>query len=547
MAILRKKIYLLVILFVFGVGLPADQSMILIDKSGSMRGFSTTGELEVVYQGIDEALKKSVRFSNVRLFAFDETGLLPYRRFGEISYSKDTLIDLAVNQAFERKPDLIVILTDNIQDPGGADIRSDVTKFYSHLKKHLVEWVFIIPLKLNFDGWTYHDPQWQGERAAIIYVLLLKKSGISHQEKEKRERVFLNTVTNIETAVDSHRIRCKPLETGVNMNFKKIKKVDRNINITPKEVNFSPKRFTSSPSLGVKLVLMSRYANLAVSRAKLEGTAVGRIKIDGLFKDITSNDFDILIQPSEATVPPGVTDDRYQVTISTNKLAYKKDLISLLKMPFSKNGKISGELIVEMIIPKQNLQLRQDILTKYSAADQNDPGRIYGLNQLVPMLAEGKEVKIRKRIKFNIFMPYPGWPGIVFFIIFLILIALPFIALKIFKSSHFRFILKINGSEQGEVKCFPLLWTVLHSLEYGPICKARFRGDRLEVIPMPGCNWGEGEGETLLRSFARGDSFALESDEGENFFVELVPLEKREYKFEQKEVNGEEDSSFFQD
>ena len=546
MAILRKKICLLFILTLSCFCLNADQSMVIIDKSGSMRGFSQTGELKRVYHSINDALKKTKEFSNIHLYAFDENGIVPYKKFEEIKYYGDTLIDKAIKDALKKRSDLITILTDNIQDPGGKNPNSDVTKFYTLLKRNLVEWVFIFPLSLDFDGWTYHNPEWKGKRAAIIYILLLRKNTPTGEEKEKREQVFLNTVDNISNSLNSPLIRCKPLETGVKMNFKKIEKINRNINVTPKEVNISFEDFTSTPSFILRLVLTSKYSNIAVNKGKLEGAAIGRIRQEGLFKDIKSSNIEILAQPPEATLPPQTVDDRYKIVTNIQNLNYKKDLISLLRMPFSKNGIISGVMSIEMKIPHQNLQLRSDILEKYSTTTRSDPGRIFGLNQLVPLLTEGKEVMINKSIKFNVLMPYPGWPGVLLFALLLVIIILPFVAVKFFKASCNRFILIINGQEQAEVKFFPFLWTHLHSPEYGAICKVKFKGNTMNVQLLPGYNWGDEDcGDTPLRSFGRNDSFSLSDDEGESLFIELSPIEKKTYEKDQEEVYDEENTELF--
>lgn len=547
MAILRKQVFILLMSILFCIGLYSDQSMIIIDKSGSMRGFSQTGELKKVYQSINDVLKKTERFANIQLYAFDENGLVQYNHFDKIEYYGDTLIDKASKDAFKRSPDLITILTDNIQDPGGQSPDSDVTKFYSLLKEDRVAWVFIFPLKLAFDGWTYHTPQWKGNRAAIIYAILLKNDKFSDKERRQRERAFIAIVSDLTKVLHSPQIRCKPLETGVQMNFKPVKKSDRNLNVTSKEVNITFPDFTSSPNFKIKLVLSSMYSNIAVSRGKLEGAAIGRIAQEGFFKDMKANDFNILVQPSEATIPPRAVDDRYKIVMSTQNLHYEKDLFSLLKMPFNKNGCVSGTLSVKIRIPKQNLQLSADTLEKYSTTSKEDPERIFGLNQLVPLLAESDEVVIEKSTRFNLFMPYPGWPGFLIIAILLIITAGLFVAMKFLKAPWNRYLLKINGQEQGEVRFLPLLWSPLHSPESGAICKARIKGDMMEVRPLPGYNWdGDTQEGVMIRSFGRGDPFSLSTDDGENLFIEMSPVSKIKNENDE-EVYGEEDIGLFEE
>lgn len=59
MAILKKLSVGVLVFFFIGWCLAASQSLILIDKSGSMKGFFNSGSLENVYNGVNLALSAS--------------------------------------------------------------------------------------------------------------------------------------------------------------------------------------------------------------------------------------------------------------------------------------------------------------------------------------------------------------------------------------------------------------------------------------------------------------------------------------------------------
>ena len=110
MAILKKLNLLIsgcVLLLFLSLSLEAGQAMVIIDKSGSMRGFFRTGALGDIYNGIRSAIKSSPLFPEVELYGFDTKGLLPYTSFNAITPAGDTLIDKALKEALNKKPDLI--------------------------------------------------------------------------------------------------------------------------------------------------------------------------------------------------------------------------------------------------------------------------------------------------------------------------------------------------------------------------------------------------------------------------------------------------------
>jgi hypothetical protein len=551
MAILKKlSVGVLVFLFI-GWFLPASQSLILIDKSGSMKGFFKSGSLENVYNGVNLALNASA-FPGTRLFGFASGGLKEENEFDRIEAGGYTVIYQALRQALDKQPDLIIIITDNIPFTSAGDQEHDISKFYSLLKKEIVEWVFIIPLQMDFDGKIFPADKkkapfaWKGQRASILYAILLQKDNITLQEQQKREEDFLKTVTALEGALQSLRIRCKPLEKGVVFSVRKVKKIGKHINITTEGIKVNFKTFNASPRFGLKLRIASKYSNIAVRQAKLEGVVLGNLKTSGFFKEIAKKDVGISIVPNRADLEPGQVDERFSIEINLRKLDYDNNIFSLLKMPFSGDGEIDGSLRVKVRIPRGNLQLLPSIIQRYGSQNIDDPKGIFKLNELVPRLAQGEEIEINKIIKFNLKMPYPGWAIFVFFGLLVLVILPGWGGVIVYKNSQHRFNVIINRKEQGQLlKAYPVIWTGLFSDEKGKIGKIRIKGNMVAVEPMPGYRWENEEEDTpLSRQFIFNDSFTLISDEEEAFLVELVPLES--LKKHEKEADDEE-NEFFKD
>lgn len=543
MAVLRKTLFLLLGLAAIIHPLQAGDSLVVIDKSGSMRGFYETGALEKVYTGIREELRKSTLFSNVRLFGFSKNGLVPYKQFNHIKPGSHTLIDKALTDGFALKPDVILMITDNIQDPDGISQTSDITKFYSLLKKEIVEWVFIFPLKMPFNGWVYDIGDWEGKRAALLYAILLKKPNVSQSQSEKWEEEFRHLVSRIETVVHSKRIRCKPLEKGVIMTLKELKNQNIKIDFTTSGINVKFRSFTPKPRFSLKLILKSAYENISV----IEGIIIGIKKLEnkGLFKDINLEDSKVDVVPGYIkNLGPLKTADNYQVNIGLDKLNLDTNFFSLMKMPFHEEGIISGQLKLQINIPKHKLQLPKEIIEKYGTRKRDDPGRIFGLNQLVPVLVESADVVIDQERKFNIIMPYPGWAIFVFFGFCAALILIALLVYYVIKHPGKIFKLYVNGEETGEVKFYLFLWSQLYSFEHGVIGKAKIRGAAVVVQPAAGFNWPD-ETDRTPKSFERSDrvSFSFSSEEGESILIELTPGESEID--EDVEEDYEESGKFF--
>lgn len=548
MAVLKR---LILVFWIFLMGfcfLFAGQTYILIDKSGSMEGFFRTGSLEGVYQSVYNELNNFPLFSGVNTYGFDTEGIDPYNRFGDIVPGGDTLIDAALKDAINGNPELIIIITDNIQDPGNERTGSDTTEFYRQLKTPLVGWVFIFPLQMPYDGWMYTIGQWKGIRAGLMYAILLQKPDTAEQDQEVREEEFLKLVNRIENQLITNGIRCKPLEKGVRMSIKEDKKQKRgSVNITPGEVKIKFDEFNPNPSFSLRLVISSKYSNIAVSKAKIEGIRSENLDSMGLFKELNTSELTPTVVPDIIKgLEPSTSQEHYRIVVNMKGIKLDRSIGSLLKMPFSPEGEIHGQIKLKIRIPKQELQLQPDILEKFSTDRRDDPAKIYALGQLVPVLTEGEEVEISEVKRFTIIMPYPGWPVIILLAMVLVLGLLVFLGYQIYHSTANVFLLKVNGEEQDRVRFLPRQWKTLYTREFGATARAQKKGNSIRITPCSGLRWQDME-ESETRSFDVMDSvsFSLTGQDGQSILIELILMETK--KKEEEEVSYEDKNEFFSD
>lgn len=560
MAILKRVLILVGIIIFLGVNIHAVDSYIIVDKSYSMNGFFNTGTMKKVYEIVWAELKKSRRFSNPRLYAFDDDGIDPYTFFTGIIPSGFTRIDLALERALAEKPELIMLLTDNIQHPGAGQPPGEVMAFYNLMKQDLVEWVFIFPLKMEFSGVTYgadgkHNIVFNGKRAALLYAILLKKEGCSDQERQERENEFKDITGKIDKLINSLRIRCKPLEKGVDMKLLELKQPlgHGKPNITSEGVRIKFNEFTSAPRFSMKIKVTSLYENIVVSKASIEGSVegvtVGEIETKGLINDIKDRDVEISVTPDTIEdLTPGLIEERYHIAVKIQNLNLKDDLGAIIKMAVMKEASvISIKVILRIKIPKQNLQLIPELLDRYSTNSLDAPSRIYGLDKLVPVLTEKDAVEIEKPIRFFIDMPYPSWPKWVFFGLLAAIIGAIVLGFIFYKTMKKTFILKINTKEIETLIFFPFAWKKLYS-DYGVMGRAKLKGkDKMAVKLFTGFQWlpkREDEGDLKTFDSVESISFSLSTKEEDVLHIELIPMKSKE---EEKEVSYANNPNIFTD
>ncbi|MCU0286462.1 MAG: hypothetical protein MUF15_08680 [Acidobacteria bacterium] len=520
-----------------------------------MNGFFNTSTMKEVYEKIRAELMKSKRFSNLRLYAFDEDGIDPYTFFTGIIPSGFTRIDLALEKALAEKPEIIMMLTDNIQHPGGGQPPGEVMAFYNLMKQDLVEWVFIFPLKMEFSGVTYgadgkHNMVCNGQRAAILYTILLKKEDCSEQERQERKSEFIDIAGKIDKSINSLRIRCKPLEEGLKMDLVELKQPQGHgkPTITSEGVRIKFIQFNSVPRFSMKLKITSLYETIVVSKATIEGVTLGEIETKGLINDIKDRDVEIIVTPDTIEdLTPGFIEERYRIAVKFLNLNLKDDLGSIIKMAFMKESVISIKVILRIKIPKQNLQLIPELLNRYSTNSMEDPSRIYGLDKLVPVLAEKDAVEIEKPIRFFIDMPYPSWPKWAFFGLLAIIVLVAFLGFISYKGMKKIFILRINTEEKETITFFPFARKALYS-DYGKMAWAKLKGkDRMAVKPFPGFQWlpkREDEPNFKIFDSVESISFSLSTEQEDVLNVELIPIKLKE---EEKEVSYADNPNIFTD
>lgn len=200
----------------------AQQSVVLVDHSGSMKGFDQTGALRQVIGVLQEQLHAAV-VRRVVSRPGESTELLPEEPLPR--YGAETRIYQTVRRALETYPSTgsLWLITDNVPSHSGAD--RDLDAFYSWLRNDKAPIaVTLFVLKLPFagaiyatDGHTALTRNYRGDRAVVMYAILLDKE--RHQEFDQAVGQVSAKLGETRPG-QSMKLRVKPLQLNtVHMEF----------------------------------------------------------------------------------------------------------------------------------------------------------------------------------------------------------------------------------------------------------------------------------------------------------------------------------------
>lgn len=199
----------------------ASDPLILVDHSGSMTGFDTTGALPRVISQIERAAGEEAVV--LRAIASRGGGLELFSGAPPARYGAETRIYDSVRASLSRHPEAstLWLLTDNV--PSHAQADRDLHAFYDWLRSDSGPVaVTLFVLKLPFRGVIYGSDDsrltsdYSANRALVLYAALL--------DRDRRED-YQRALDRMAEAVDAHgsgsgealRLRCKPLRDSVEL------------------------------------------------------------------------------------------------------------------------------------------------------------------------------------------------------------------------------------------------------------------------------------------------------------------------------------------
>jgi hypothetical protein len=196
----KVNLFLLTLfLFFFSVCAITDlsaSSAVVIDASGSMRGFYITGS---IHDFIDEIAQRS-RIEDAGLLYFHEKELVSYKKNIDLRWlGNSTWLDIAFSNAKEKGFKSILLITDNLQSTG--DDTDDARSFYRSLASEDVEKVYIVPKFLDFNGFIDmpdgNKVRYRGERGILCYLIKLRDE-MGGTETDSQFNNMLNVFTKEE-------------------------------------------------------------------------------------------------------------------------------------------------------------------------------------------------------------------------------------------------------------------------------------------------------------------------------------------------------------
>lgn len=452
------KLFLFLAGVIFSLTVTASSYDLLLDVSGSMRGFqheglqkkttctktgSDSGESwKLFLGGIDNDTKKVCVFGD------------NYRCLQKISpYNiclKDNKTDLAGALASWLKKDSsyqnLLIITDNVADTSSSYSLQNQYKFENLLSgaKSQFSHISIIALRLPFDGLVYHlglnksRSQYKGLRALVIYVL--SKKGVTDASFEE----YRKTIEEKLTLYEYKLFPIRPFSTrSVKQNFGAVSfknEKSNKLNIKPAKLkNGGTALKISNYSLGDRLNF-SFNTGLEIQGAFTlkDINLKARIQFEGLPNHLQSKGqsqqdvmFNAKITPSEITLSPN--------KIQGFKIAFNMDRFSFTNIPFKKkidlllsnSENLKGRLDLIFTVTKEQYEPDVSVFEEWThhnkdqlgESDRGSQAKVYNLHKILSSgIAHEETEENLKSIPIILKVRFPSRPLILLVLLIIILL-----------------------------------------------------------------------------------------------------------------------------
>ncbi len=424
----------------------APRHRVLIDRSGSMEGFFTTGKINDV-----QSLLQDLSGAAGDAYYFVDTDIVPVSQaptgFGNNTYLRNALDRALVQQP---APAILWLVTDNQPSVGNQTASDqDIEQFYDRLRSDAVKRLYFFPLKLDFKGKLYREddkvltPNYEGKRGLLIYALLLDESA-----RDEFERVTTEFQSRYRPGVagEMRRILIKPLEQDT-VTARLIPgdkfRIENENQLVAGDFN------EGAPIKGdFKIELTSQLGQMKISRADID------VRVPEKFR---TGDF------TESEIKPDFTPRNIQdfepqnkrvvvVSINAPGVHIRKNPVSWWNCITNNRGDINGRVQIAIKVPGQNFEVVSNLANEFSTtrdiyndSSENVQSRIYKLDALVKKMMPERPVDIRPRIGNNddgtipvrLVVLYPKWPILALLGIILAVVLLAYLAWHIFGRQQF--------------------------------------------------------------------------------------------------------------
>lgn len=374
---------------------------VLIDRSGSMRGFFATDQI-----GRLNSLVRSKTPGNFRSYYFIDYDLVSEESTSEGTFGHNTLLTNALGRVLQAKPrpTIVWFVTDN-QPSGNSETESDkdLVAFYSILRSDTVKRLCFFPLKLPFNGDLYAIDRvlasYQGKRGLLVYALLLDENFKDEYEKsvsafEANARKALAEYSSV------NRVVIKPLDRET-------------ITASLVSIPNSKLRVEGGTIVGTDFVegqpiegtfginLNSNFGSIRIADATIEAKS-------GEFR---TNDFSppnpsAIINPKVLKdFTPARPPSPFEVTLKLEPMRVETTVSSIWHSLGVKRGEINGEIFVSINVPATKFTPIEELQNEFSTNKNifTDPSpstqeRIYKIGELMSQVLPNESREIRPRI-----------------------------------------------------------------------------------------------------------------------------------------------------
>jgi len=392
----------------------AAKHRILVDGSGSMRGFFSNGKIRDLHGVIAEQGSKNAEsyyFINEGLKQFDQVEDVPRGRndtAGGFGGRTVLATALASTLAEPSVPAMVWLITDN-QSSAGSDTESDqdLERFYEGLRTNRVKRIYFFPLRLPYTGPLYKSDgvsvlknDYSGPRGLLVYALLLDET--ARDEFERAVKSFQERLGRIVGVNEFRSFLIKPLEQDtVTAKLLPGEKfiVDGNRVIGG---DFEE----GKPIHGeFKLELTSQLGQVDISGANIEVKS-GKFNT----QDFVESEPNFVIRPNTITsFKPGPENKKeFAITMDFPGVHTRRGLASWWHSMSAKRGRLEGQVQIAITVPPQNLHVVPETATQFSTTKDiylnSDPEvqkRIYRLDDLVRKMMPSQTLNIQPRVGEN--------------------------------------------------------------------------------------------------------------------------------------------------
>ena len=420
----RRSALALVVLLVLSLTTFAQQHLILLDHSGSMKGFYNTSSVSNLLKTLQASLVDTPL--EVRIFSDKETTSIVNQQFDNYPWG-DTWIEAAFARtlAASRSHRNIWLLTDNIQSSKKA-VADDLQSFFDYLRENeRVSSVAIYPFLAPFNGTRYNEydeniGEYNGSLGMLLYQIEIDKSESTVSNFDQHLQSASNAVAGLKEIgwiTSSVKLRpfaggeIEPVLSGTSAGQVRVIPGERDTLLC--DVN-PPFPLNDPFSLSFEWTPHSRIQNFRIASCSL------RVRIKGTIE----SDFIINPQEIEWIITPDYLTDlscgrhMHQVTVLLNIPEVRmRNSFRSWRSSFTENeGWICLPLDIRFLFPSNSVYLDQSFLEEFE-------GKIVGLTELSQQIFDSEMSITTKELYVKFPVGYPFYPTLLI-LLFLFLLAL---------------------------------------------------------------------------------------------------------------------------